>query len=110
VFVLTIAAVSVYSIITWNQRVALKEKGVHSIAIISKIRHESYRVNELDVRTVDHYYISYTYKVNHKWLHGLSELSRSEYSDYFDERVKVGDTIKVNYIESSPSNVELVKK
>ena len=106
--ILSILGVGIYVINEYYFNNRLASKGEITHGIIENIRHERYVANELG-GVVDHYYVSYTFKVRNEWLHSISELKSYQYASHLGESPQKGDTIKVRYLPASPEANELIE-
>lgn len=107
-FILIILLTFMY-LINRNKSTRLVKNGIITKAIVEKIIHNSYIMNELDATGPNNYHITYTFKVKNDSLKGLYEILIDDYKDYFDKRLKVKDTITVIYEKQHPHNNKIIK-
>ena len=107
--ILGISGVCIYAINQYYFNNRLASKGQITVGIIENIRHERYLANELGGGLVDHYYISYKFKVGKSWIHSITELKSYQYESHLGESPDKGDTIHVRYLPESPEASELIE-
>lgn len=78
-------------------------------AVLVNKKSDSYRVNEIGHEYVGHFYLTYKYKVNNKWYRTMVEVRYEELNEYFDVNPKVGDTVKIRYLQGNPKKSEIMK-
>lgn len=110
IILLSIVGLCLYVLNQWYFNRRLETSGVITYAIIENIRHQSYVADESGGGgRVDHYYVSYKFKVNNKWIHSFSELKSYEYISHLGETPEIGDTINVRFLASAPKTNKLLE-
>jgi len=92
-----------------DKDIRLKKNGVITKAVIKKVVHNSYIMNELDVTGPNNYHFTYIFKVKKDSLEGLYEILYENYSDYFRRTMKKNDTVTIIYDRENPFNNKIVK-
>ncbi len=88
----------------------LKTNGERTYAIVTGIKRNGYRANDMDGTTVNNYLISFEFHVGQKKIIGFQSIEKKEYLDYFNEEIKVADTIYIQYSIVNPHNNKILKK
>lgn len=110
VFILSIIGVGIYFLNQWYFSKELSSKGVITHTIIQTVKHEKYIADESGGGgLVDHYYVSYKFKVKNKWIHSFTEVKSYLRESHLGESPQKGDSIRVRYMPESPERNELLE-
>ncbi len=109
-FLISCSAGLVYFSLMIYERWQMDHNSIATEAIIVRVKDESYAVNAYGNSFVNHFYLSYKYKVKGKHYRNLIEVRFEDANQYFDQPPQVGDTIKIRYQKSNPKKAELIKK
>lgn len=110
VIILSMFGLSLYLLNQWYFNRRLENNGVKTFAIIENIRHQRYIADESGGGgKVDHYYVSFKFKVNKKWIRSFAELKSYMYTSHLGETPEIGDTIYVKFLPDAPKTNKLLE-
>ncbi|NQZ38258.1 MAG: hypothetical protein HRT58_21540 [Crocinitomicaceae bacterium] len=110
VAILSIIGICLYFVNQWYFKRTLANNGVTTFAIVENIRHQRYVADESGGGgQVNHYYVSYKFKVKKEWVHCMTEVKSYLFNSYLGENPKKGDTIQVIFLLESPKTNELLE-
>ena len=88
----------------------LKNNGVITSGIVKSIRHNAYRMNDMDGTHVNNYRIEYEFISPNGVIRSLYEIRTDIYESYFDKTIKENDTIRIRYNPKNPKENEIIRK
>ena len=88
----------------------LEINGERTYATVIGIKRNGYRANDMDGTTVNNYLISFEFFDGEKKNIGFQSIEKKDYSDYFNNEIKVTDTIPILYSTVNPDNNRILKK
>lgn len=87
----------------------LKNNGVITSGIVKSIRHNAYRMNDMDGTHVNNYKIEYEFISSDGVIRSVYEVRTEIYEHYFDRFIKENDTIKILYNPENPKENEIIR-
>ena len=103
-FVLLIGLLFVSNYLNDNNDAELIENGVETMAKITKIDVNNYRMNEMDGTTVENYILTLNFSVDGKTIKSVRTIEKKVYQKFFDKALYVNDSISILYDPSNPKN------
>lgn len=93
------ALVLLFVIGIWNYRTDkhLRNNGVQTSAIISSIKSEHKRLNDVELTRIHTFIIEYKFLHNSDTIRGLEIIQKEELNKYFDKMPKLNDSIEILY-------------
>ena len=88
----------------------LEINGERTYATVTGIKRNGYRANDMDGTTVNNYMISFEFFDGEKKNIGFQAIEKKNYSDYFNNEIKVTDTILILYSTVNSDNNRILKK
>lgn len=105
IVVISLTSILIFAVLLfykYNLSYQLKINGAKTNAIITQVNYENYTVNEYDPYTINHYFITYEYYVNHQKYQQVYEILDKDYSNYSRDTLNIKDSIAIIYLVSNP--------
>lgn len=87
-----------------NNDASLNENGIETMAQITKIDVNNYRMNEMDGTTVENYILTLNFSVNGETIKSIRTVEKKTYAKFFKKKLYVNDSISILYDPSNPKN------
>lgn len=88
----------------------LENNGIETSAVVINIIRNYYRMNDMDGKWVKNRFIQYEFEDSNATVKGTYEIRDPLYSEYFDQKIGTGDSIRIIYDPENPSNSKILKK
>ncbi|MFY0630707.1 MAG: hypothetical protein JXR05_10020 [Flavobacteriaceae bacterium] len=83
---------------------SLNENGVETMAQVTKIDVNNYRMNEMDGTTVENYILTFNFSVDGKTVKSIRTIEKKTFTSFFKKALHVNDSISILYDPSNPKN------
>ncbi|MEE9407096.1 MAG: hypothetical protein V3V28_03365 [Polaribacter sp.] len=103
-FIVIVSLLFISTYLKDNNVSNLKENGIVTLAIISKIDANNYRANEMDGSKIENYIFTFNFSVNEEKIKSIRTVEKKNFSKFFSKELFVNDTISILYDPSNPRN------
>lgn len=103
-FILLVGLLYTTNYINDTNDAILTKNGIETMAQITKIDVNNYRMNEMDGTMVENYILTLNFSVNGKSIKSVRTIEKKTYAKYFTKTLQVNDSISILYDPSNPKN------
>jgi len=108
-FILLAGLLYITNYINDSNDASLTKNGIETMAQISKIDVNNYRMNEMDGTMVENYVLTLNFSVNGELFKSIRTIEKKTYAKYFKKTFHVNDSISILYDPSNPKNNKIKK-
>ncbi|WP_130287663.1 hypothetical protein [Aquimarina brevivitae] len=110
--VIAIALIAISILLVWNTKnnTQLSRNGVETTAVISNLKRDYRRVNEMADIWIDTYIIEYQFTVDTDTILGVSLLRAEELDVYFKDLPELRDKVNIRYDSTNVYHSQLVRR
>ncbi|MBL4605452.1 MAG: hypothetical protein JKY02_07300 [Flavobacteriaceae bacterium] len=103
-FLVLVVLLFVSNYLNDTNEAVLTENGIETMAKITKIDVNNYRMNEMDGTTVENYILTLNFLVDGKTIKSIRTIEKKTYAKFFNKALHVNDSISILYDPSNPKN------